>query len=76
MLQDHDEEWHVDAPATQERRTRARAARLAAARAPDVAVTDADGSGALLADAASQPLYHGVVQRGRYAIAEASGALQ
>lgn len=61
----------VDAAATTAERARRRSARLAAATP---APTPVVGDGPDL-DSPTLPLYPGVVQRGRYAVAEASGAL-
>jgi N-methylhydantoinase B len=75
--EDVDGQMRVDLAATSARRAAARAARLRAANEPAVA-HGPDVAAAARASASpseSQPLYHGVVQRGRYAIAEASGAV-
>ena len=64
----------VDVAATSRRRDDVRAARLTAATAPHAAATmDRATDRDMAAD--DLPLYHGVVQRGRFAIAAASGAV-
>jgi N-methylhydantoinase B len=75
--EDVDGQMRVDLAATSGPRAtagsfaaRSRAARAAARRADVAAAARASAS-----PSESQPLYHGVVQRGRYAIAEASGAV-
>lgn len=69
----------VDVAATRDRRDRARRARLAAASPAEhpVGVAEAEvASGVSVGDGVvDQPLYHGVVQCGRHAIAVASGAV-
>lgn len=64
----------VDPAATQQCRVAARSARLRAAGPPARAVVWPDDVPPI-DDQASFPLYHGVVQRGRLAIAVASGAV-
>lgn len=67
----------VDVAATTVRRSATRAARLQAARRPDVVIgADVVAAAHELGQAIDhRPLYHGVVQCGRYALAEASGAV-
>lgn len=70
-----DEQLTVDVAATRARRDDSRAARLAAARGPVAVVAEADVIAASAEGDPTLPLYHGVVQRGRFAIAAASGAV-
>jgi N-methylhydantoinase B len=68
-----DDAGNVNGPGTEQRRVEIRRERLALASPAANAISDHDTS--VDSDDADQPLYHGVVQRGRFAVAIDSGAV-